>query len=498
MTTSVLVPAVFTAMLAATVGCGDNLVPEPQECQPTVADLPSGLLSDPYFVFLPDCVPGGLVEIPGRWFVSAAGYSSVYGYPAFDGDCDDGYWMVPMAARDDDFRDGYTFATWTDGTRIVQRIGFGDPTSPNFEAYSFAACVVSGDRLAAAEVGFNASGGSSLAQWSGTRFSLRDPGNVGLRKLASIDLSDSGLATGVTVEGSVAYVSSTYGLDVIDVATPTAPQVRSHYEWGPLDVRVALLGGRTILFVALGFSIDVVDVSDPSAPVSLVQLPTSAEFLQLSAEGATTYLYAAGFGTISVFDVTSPVAVTLVGARVTGAPIRGIAVDPPLVYATSYGGVVTVFDTSAGIESAVIVKQVSLGGANEIWVGYPGGRRVILVGESGTTGSSSGMAYLRVLDGDPASPTYMNVIGHYQSRPEVGVAHFRVQGKLVYVGYHQDGLRVVDLSDPRYPTEIAHYNTFDLEHAGSDISLGARDVEVMDDVVYVADAERGVVILQWE
>jgi hypothetical protein len=90
----------------------------------------------------------------------------------------------------------------------------------------------------------------------------------------------------------------------------------------------------------------------------------------------------------------------------------------------------------------------------------------------------------------------MTEIGRYQSRPEVGIHNIELVGDRVYLSYYQDGIRVVDLSTPEQPREVAHYNTWDPETAPGASFEGAVGVRVAAGLVFAADSERGLVILR--
>ena len=107
-----------------------------------------------------------------------------------------------------------------------------------------------------------------------------------------------------------------------------------------------------------------------------------------------------------------------------------------------------------------------------------------------------GGAFLRVLDADRTSPTFMKEIGRYQSRAEVGIHNMQLVGDRAYIAYYPDGVRVIDLSDPTNPREIAHYNTWDTETAAGHPFEGALGITVVGDLIYVADSIRGLVILR--
>ena len=72
-------------------------------------------------------------------------------------------------------------------------------------------------------------------------------------------------------------------------------------------------------------------------------------------------------------------------------------------------------------------------------------------------------------------------------------------GTKAYFTHYQDGVRVLDLSDPLHPAELGHYDTWDPKSptAPSDFFSGAvgLDVDFARKLVFVADIPRGLVIL---
>src|SRR5689334_14917895 len=78
--------------LAGLAGCGDNSTDPKDTCAPAPPPLPTeGPLLDPLAAPLADCVEGGLRDLPGRWFVAAAGAGFSYDYPKFEGSCEAGF-----------------------------------------------------------------------------------------------------------------------------------------------------------------------------------------------------------------------------------------------------------------------------------------------------------------------------------------------------------------------------------------------------------------------
>jgi hypothetical protein len=166
------------------------------------------------------------------------------------------------------------------------------------------------------------------------------------------------------------------------------------------------------------------------------------------------------------------------------------------IYANNTTAGLVVFDTAADLSSPVELGRFKLGYSHASWAGTLGGRSIILTGDEGMTGTNRGGAQLSILDGDPQSSTFMKEIAHYQTRPEVGIHNFEVHGNKVYIAYYQDGVRIVDLSNPTSPTEVAHYNTWVEETAYGGAFEGALGIRKVGDLIYVADIERGLMIFR--
>ncbi|NVJ26023.1 hypothetical protein HUW62_32855 [Myxococcus sp. AM011] len=104
-------------------------------------------------------------------------------------------------------------------------------------------------------------------------------------------------------------------------------------------------------------------------------------------------------------------------------------------------------------------------------------------------------AHLRVLNlNDPENPT---LIGEYKLSPEVSIHNMELVGGRLYLTHYQYGVRVLDVTRPARPREIAYFNTWqekDSDFGGSPY-VGAIGIRVPGDgYVYVVDTERGLLI----
>lgn len=496
--------SVALAVASLVAACGDNL---PGECLPTPGELPTeGHYADPTALPLPDtCVTGGLRALPGRWFVVDPTQFFRFEYPRYEGSCEAGFRRTGQVPDDRDPSDAnqYTFHTWSDGTRyyervrlVVQGIEFTRAT---------VLCMLPDDTLAVTYLRFDGRDERS-ATATGTRFSPRDELSRGLELVGELGPRTGAAIYGLNlvVENDLAYLVGLEGLDVVDVSVPEAPALLGHLDGYLNDVRIAHGNGRTVAFASSEGGDDrtwIVDVTDPAAPDFVSVIDAYSHSLQLRTVGATTELYLANYSaSIPRYDVTNPLAPVRAGvASLPGSTLSGIhdlTVYGTRIYANNTEAGLVAIDTSNGLSNVVELGRVRSAYSHASWAGLVGGRELVLHGDEGMTASPELGAFLRVLDGDPASPTFLQELGRYQSRPQVGIHNFEVHGTRAYIAYYQDGVRVVDLSDPANPVEVAHYNTWDAEGEFGGAFEGAVGIRKVGDLIYVADDLRGLLVLR--
>jgi hypothetical protein len=76
-----------------------------------------------------------------------------------------------------------------------------------------------------------------------------------------------------------------------------------------------------------------------------------------------------------------------------------------------------------------------------------------------------------------------------------------LMGTRLYVAHYQEGVRVLDVSVPETPRQVAHYRTFRPEapNSGKSFYDGAIGIRVPGDgYIYVVDDSRGLLILREE
>jgi hypothetical protein len=338
---------------------------------------------------------------------------------------------------------------------------------------------------------------------AGRRFFPRDGEANGLVLVGEVGSTRNGQAIrglNVAIDGGYAYVAGVNGLDVIDVSSPSTPSHIAHVESNYNDIKIVHGAGRVVAFVASA-STDIIDITAPAAPVVVAQVGQYSHSIHVRTDGATPHLYLATYtGDIPVYDVSNPLIPVLLGITQVPWPnlfagVHDLFVDNDVIYANYTEAGLVAFDVSGGLDAPKRLGQLQTPYSHASWVGVAANRRVVLHGDEGLTRTPDGMAFLRVLDGDPQSPTFLTELGRYQSRAEVGIHNFQLVDNKAYIAYYEDGVRVIDLSDLAAPREVAHYNTWNAETAYGAGFEGAVGISTVGGLIYVADSERGLLIL---
>ena len=103
---------------------------------------------------------------------------------------------------------------------------------------------------------------------------------------------------------------------------------------------------------------------------------------------------------------------------------------------------------------------------------------------------------------DVTDPANMRLIGRYALRSEYSIHNMVLVGTKLYIAYYQEGVRVLDVSVPPRPREVAYFNTYQNTpppRTGSEFFSNAIGIRVPGDgFIYLVDTNRGLLILQEE
>ena len=309
-----------------------------------------------------------------------------------------------------------------------------------------------------------------------------------------------GYTFNVRVAGTLAYLIRQDGLHIIETADPAHPAELGHYRRPMLgysnDVKLVEAGGRRFALLADTPS-DVVDVTDPRVPVLAAQIPEPAHTLFTETRSGTTLAYFGGYdGTCPVYDITVPAAPVKLGAYVSGASlVHDLSVADGIAYLNAWekGFLVVDFTTPATPRLLRSWAPTPTHTSHSNWTTTANGRHIALHGEEGYD------AKLDIVDLDTAQPILMP-IASWQTRSWISIHNIMAFGTKAYFTYYQDGVRVLDLADPRNPRQIGYYNTWDPDAAYTSSaffeSAVGLDVDPSRKLIFVADSPRGLLILR--
>jgi len=247
-----------------------------------------------------------------------------------------------------------------------------------------------------------------------------------------------------------------------------------------------------------GSGLVIFDISDPANPAFVRRAEGLYTVHTVLVDGDRLYANSPGTGTY-VYDVSKPLEPTLLQI-VTPTP-GGFSGGPHDVFA--YQGRLYVSNAESGYSIMDLTDlndvrhlgdylrpDMLSGYAHHSAVGTFGGRTIAFEG-----GEFHG-SHVRVLDvTDPANIT---LIGTHRMRSTVSMHNLLLRGHLLYVAWYHEGLRVLDVSNPTQPKQVAHFNTFRETDPGREHSVfeGAFGVRIPGDgYVYLVDSARGLIIV---
>jgi len=321
--------------------------------------------------------------------------------------------------------------------------------------------------------------------------------NFGLRVLDISDLSNitqtgycqiSGSPSRVQVKGNFAYVGNSTtdaggGINVVDVSTPSAPQLVTTYAGYAGYITV---NGSVLSYTGMTFPCNILDISDPASPVfaSSYKLPIFTSDLEVNGNYAYT-----GNNGFRVFDITDKSHPVQVGYDSTDGAIVRLAGDKAVFIRESMtaNNPVMVMDVSDPAQPGLIGQYMSPVMTNDLevrdhyafvacwWDGF------------------------RVVDfQDPANPVLVaHEMGWFQGAvPGVDFCYVQaldIEGDYIYLidywpftAEDTRGLYILDISDPVNPVFVSRF---------TDFISGGYDIDVIGDVVYVADMNGGVEVI---
>ncbi|QSQ11747.1 LVIVD repeat-containing protein [Myxococcus landrumensis] len=348
-----------------------------------------------------------------------------------------------------------------------------------------------------------------MSTFEGTRIRRRagESESAGGLTLVGEVAAGTGSATDVYVTKGHAYVVSlddvhagAGGLSVFDIKDRKAPRLVATVRHASENYWNSVWAKDDALYVASGDrGVLVFDISEPANPRFIRDLANGGRQNVHTVQVDGSRLYATlvdpTLETL-IYDVKNPREPVLLGRY------QDESVGAPKSYphdTTSFEGKLYVNHWSAGMlildpTDPAKVKKVGAykyprAASHATRVGRINGHLMAFEGGEGWG------AHLRVLDlADERNP---RLVGEYKLSPEVSIHNMELVSARLYLAHYQHGVRVLDVSGPSKPREIAHFNTWRETDAyrGTAPWDGAIGIRVPGDgYVYVVDTSRGLLI----
>ncbi|MGD2207656.1 MAG: hypothetical protein PVH17_12855, partial [Anaerolineae bacterium] len=265
------------------------------------------------------------------------------------------------------------------------------------------------------------------------------PAQVGFTEL-------SGRGVGVALSGHYAYLSGEQaGLLVVDISDPFSPSQVSSYPTTKLAHDVAVMGNYA--YLAESWDLYLLEISDPLSPTLVSTWPTPGESLSCVAVAEDYAYVGAGRDGLRIIDVSDPLTPNETGVYTMSDSVYDVALMGDLVYL-------------AADQAGLHIVDVS----------------------------------------NPYSPTLEGLYDRWETVHGVAVAESGPGQVLAYIlgeywednGQWNNGLSVLDVSDPATPVEVGFYN----------LLTEAQTVVVAEDssgqsYIYLANQPAGLTILRF-
>ncbi len=242
------------------------------------------------------------------------------------------------------------------------------------------------------------------------------------------------------------------GVVILDISTDPANPVETAYIVGPNSSWRDLKTHGDHLYVTneSGGGLAIIDLSDPWQP-ELVRRDTTFFHTAHNLFIADGYAYIVGGDTPGIFilDLTDPVQPALAGSWST-TYVHDLYVKNDTLYASAiYEGDLHILDVKdkSDIQTLAFLDY-GYYGAHSVW----------------TTENSRFIITMDEMEGghiklwDAADYSNINLASEYEVGVMQSVHNAFVKGNLLFVSYYVFGTRIVDISDPYNPKEVAYYD----------------------------------------
>ncbi len=331
---------------------------------------------------------------------------------------------------------------------------------------------------------------------------------------------NTGFSNSLSVIGNMAYLAcgdyiynQWNGLQIIDISNPYNPNLPGNIGI-PLNLGNAydlkIVGN--IAYLTSDFDFQIVDVSNPVKPVVIgwTDLSLGGDWIEIYKNRA----YIRGWDNIEIIDISNPSNPKNIG--LVDIPASGIAFIENIACITS-GNELSFIEIS-NPSNPEYINSVSL---PDSAIAIEVDKNIVFIGYG--VGNDFHYGGLQLIDAsNPSNPRFLG----YVDVP-VEAAEVKIFGNIVYVAGGMGGFHIIDISDPLYPEiissvptqyvavdfeivgELAHVidwegglQTIDISNPLSPITIASMDmpgrasgIQVVNNIAYITDWGKGLIIV---
>ena len=320
-----------------------------------------------------------------------------------------------------------------------------------------------------------------------------------------------GMAMDVFVSGGYAYVTAlSAGLFIYDVKDPAAPRKVAELTPTADNWYRSWVKGTTLYITSQSEGLLVYDVANPEDPKRLMALPGGSSLLEawgLFVDGDRLYLMSPSpRAEVLIFDVSKPAAPALLtryfipesDALKGQFPVDGVVFNNQLYLGHWAYGLAVVRVTQGASPKFLGRFGYDNATSRTVAVGTIGDQTVAFEASEGW-GSRLRSLEVTVETVDMSDVAHIKELGRFEMGPASPVLGLTLVGTKLYVAHSQDGLRVLDVSNPSTPRQIAYYNTWRETDSGRGRAFldGLTGVKVPGDgYVYATETSRGLLVFR--
>ncbi len=250
------------------------------------------------------------------------------------------------------------------------------------------------------------------------------------------------------------------GLGIVDINGPEAVEVGFAPSVTPgVDSKDVKVYDHYAILINENAPAQIIDIADPANPVQVSTIHIGTANTQGGAHNAFVdghFLYTMGnhnVGGLIIYDLIDPVNPVKVG-EFQPYYYHDIYMRNDTVYAAAIFGQGVDIINAADKANLTLIKNFNYtgSGAHNIWV-TDDGSFVFVGDEIGSAGNWARIFDVRNLNS-------IRQVANYVVNPAGVIHNFYGRGNLLYVAYYTEGARVVDISNPATPVEVAYYDTY--------------------------------------